>query len=47
MPEDDKKANDYPVGEYFFLYKKTWNGKLPYQSERKFEMPLLCSVKKM
>jgi hypothetical protein len=21
MPEDDKKANDYPVGKYF-LYKK-------------------------
>ncbi len=28
MPEDDKKANDYPVGEYFNI-KKTWIGKLP------------------
>jgi hypothetical protein len=22
MPEDDKKANDYPVGEYFFFIQK-------------------------
>jgi len=45
MPEDDKKANDYPVGEYFFYSKR--HGMASYRSERKFEMPLLCSVKKM
>ena len=45
MPEDDKKANDYPVGEYF-LYKKGMEWQITGLKE-KFEVPLLCAVIKI